>query len=359
MSSSGKGDGALDGLVSQLQLDEGRGASRLELKLAGRRVHVATEHRDRQNLQLEGVRLSVEFERAPGTADAGSQSPDSGPRIVLRREHEDDVTDKDRGLTREVQTGFAGFDHAVFIDNDSSEADVLRVLATEATRQAVLRLLEAGHHAVLITSSRVTVRHPVNDGVVRAGPVMDALEDLLIVARAGGPKESAPSRRGELLTLIGCGVSAAAGCYGWLTWSAWPTSLGIGSLGVIAGAIVAFFSRPTVEAACSGDSASARRAATLLGLCWFTSAALVFGGVVHLNGALDDSEGEVWHGVLTSTGARRRPFSFDPVGVRWSDGSTSIINGDSFMRAGDRITERRHPGAFGFGWFEGRRITSR
>ena len=357
MASSGEGEGALDEFVSQLQL-EGRGSSRLELKLAGRRVHVALEHsnRDSGNPQLEGVRLEVEFERAPGSK---SEFKDAGPRIVLRREHADDVTDKDRGLTREVQTGFAGFDHAVYVDNDSSEADVHRVLATEATRQAVLRLLDAGHRTVLITSNRVIVRQAVNEGVVRAGPVLDALEDLLIVARAGGPKDAAPPRRGELLTLIGSGVSAAAGCYGWLTWNTWPTSLGILSLGLIAGAIVAFFSRPAVEGACSGDSSSARRATTLLLLCAFTTAALIFGGVVHLNGALDDSEGEVWRGVLTSNGARRKPFSYDPVGVRWNDGSTSTINGDSFMRAGDRITERRHPGAFGFGWFDGRQITSR
>lgn len=90
-------------------------------------------------------------------------------------------------------------------------------------------------------------------------------------------------------------------------------------------------------------------------IVWFSTAALVFGAVVHLNGALDSSEGEVWRGVLTSSGSSRGgPFRYDPVDVRWDDGSASTIRGERSMKKGDRLTERRHPGALGFEWFEGR-----
>lgn len=357
VSSSDAGGGALDELVSRLGL-EGTGFSRLGLKLAGRQVEVALDFTDadpealRSGKTLEGVRLSVEFERGGAAKD----SDEASPTIVLRREHQLDVRDKERGLTREVQTGYERFDHAVFIDNDSTEADALQVLRSEATRQAVLRLLDTGHPSVRITRTGVSVRHRVVDEKVRVGPLLDALEDLLIVARAGGPRDPAPPRRGETWVLVGAGVCAACVAYAYLTWQAWPTSLWILSLGALAGAIVAFLARPSLEEACAGDSSSARRATLLLSMAWLASGALVFGALEHLNGSLDGSEGEVWHGVLTSTGSNR---SRSRVGVRWEDGSTSSIRGDSSMHQGDRITERRHPGALGFSWVDGRQFLGR
>ncbi len=362
VSSSGRGDGALDELVSALGV-EGSGAARLVLRLAGQRVQVGLERRgsDEQSPAVTGVVLTVKFER--GRARSSDDAP---PSIVLRHEGNADDRDKERGLVREVQLGYARFDHAVFIDNDSSEEDVRRILSKEATRQAVLRLLDAGHFAVRISTTGVSVHHQAKDGVIRTGPVLDALEDLLIVARAGGPKDAAPTRRGETLLGVGVGLTTALVAYGWLAYRAWPTTLAVVGVGLVAGLIVAFFSRPSLEAACAGDSNSARRALVLLLLVALSTTGLVFGALEHLNGALDDSSGDLWRGVVepglvVHIGLSRRGFvsESNPVNVRWDDGSTSVVNASFMVRPGDRVSELRHPGALGFPWFDERRFESR
>lgn len=355
LSSSGDGGATLDELAAALGLDGG-GYSRLGLKLAGQRASVALEQRQRRDSEeVVAVVLTVKFEGGASSSATG----DEAPSIVLRREGEGDARDKERGLTVEVQTGYSGFDHAVFINNDSSEADVRRILSREATRQAVLRLLEAGHPVVRISTTGVSVRQPVENGVVPTEPVLEALEDLLVVARAGGPKDAAPKRRGELLLVLAIAGCTAAVCYGVVASQAWPTTLLLLGLGAVAGGLVAFFSRPAIEWACAGDSSSGSRATTVVVLLAIGSGGLISGGLAHLNGALDDSEGEAWHGEVTSrtTSLRRRATILPRTTVRWEDGSTSAIYGDYSL--GDRLTERRHPGALGWEWYDERRLTSR
>lgn len=357
--SSGGGGTALDELTSELGLEAGDYA-RLGLRLAGQRVQVSLERRSRDEVgagEVEGVVLSVKFE------GKHADTADTQPNIVLRRERDADVQEKDRGLTVGVQTGYPGFDHAVFIDNDSSEADVRRILRLEATRQAVLRLLDAGHAAVRISTTGVTVRQRVKGGVVRAAPVLDALEDLLIVSRAGGPRDAAPPKRGELVLGLAVALCTAAIAYAGLAWAAWPTSFAVSGIGLIAGAIVAFFARPSVETAMSGDSSSGRRAALATVLVGFTVAGFVFGGLEHANGALDDSKGKEWRGVITATSAasasrHRSTDRHRTLEVRWSDGSTERLRYESGVSVGDHVFETRHPGALGFPWFDGRRFVT-
>ena len=74
-------------------------------------------------------------ERGAAPQPNASHGSAAGESILLRREIEADELDKACDLAREVQLGCEKFEHAVFIDNDSSEADVQRILAKEATRQ--------------------------------------------------------------------------------------------------------------------------------------------------------------------------------------------------------------------------------
>lgn len=365
LSSSDGGGEALYGLASALGID-GHDFSRLALKLAGQRVIITLERRSQapdfehrlERTTLEAIVLTVKFEGAP---DA-----DASANIVLRRERDADVRDKDRGLTVEVQTGFPGFDHAVFIDNDSSEADVRRVLSKEATRQAVLRLLDAGHGSIRISATGVTVKQRLKRETVDVEAVLTALEDLLIVARAGGPREAARGKRGELLFGVGVALCTAAVAYAWLCYQWWSTTLLVLGIGVVAGAITAFLTRPAIEAACSGDSGSSKRSAAVLALFAFAAGAFVVGGLVHANGALDGSESELWRGVVadiqdtTSVDRNNKRSSRHTTVLRWQDGTETTITGsDLGVRKGDRVTERRHAGALGWEWVDERTFSSR
>lgn len=64
------------------------------------------------------------------------------PEIRLTRETDEEVYAKERGVTREVQTGDARFDARVFIDSDAVDADVLAVLEPPAVRAAITLLLD-------------------------------------------------------------------------------------------------------------------------------------------------------------------------------------------------------------------------
>ncbi len=66
------------------------------------------------------------------------------PRIVLRNESMADRLAHRLGVNREVKTGDAAFDGAVYIVTDSPEEDVQRTLASPDFREAVRALLAAG-----------------------------------------------------------------------------------------------------------------------------------------------------------------------------------------------------------------------
>lgn len=356
VSSKGGGGEVLDELVARLGL-EGTGFSRLGLRLDDRRVVVELIRTGRSHdlfRRVTGVHLTVKFGGRARSAPLFELEGDE-PTILLRRETALDRRDKERGLTVEVQTGYAGFDHAVYVDNDASEADARRVLSTEATRQAVLRLLEH-HSSVRISPTGVTVRQDAKQEAFDTDVLLETLEDLLIVARAGGPSAERPRRSGELLLGVAAGFAALMGCYAVLAHQAWPTSLLVAAPGVLAGAAVALFARPTIEDICRGDAGSGKRSSTILLLLSAATAALVFAALAHANGALDSSEGEHWKGEVMLVMSGKRSST---VTVRWdNDGSRELLDADQAVSPGARVNELRHPGALGFTWVERRSFTN-
>ncbi|MEW5741048.1 MAG: hypothetical protein AB1938_19155 [Myxococcota bacterium] len=328
-----------------------RGGEALDVRIDGQRARlqlIISFDGDgvRRFDRVEGLELLVFFEGAPPP-----RSDDAN--ILLRVEDGADRAAKKRGVAVEVQLGSPGFDREVYIDNTSSEADVRRILAKEATRQAVRRLL-AGHvHAIRITPQYARVKLEPRGEVFEARPILEALEDLLIVARAGGPKDPAPAQRG-LTLLTGLGVSTAlAGLYAWYSANEWPAGLGPLFIGGACGALVAFFSRPALESAMRGGSGSGRRVGFSLLLLWAAVGLAVTGALTHLNGALDDSKATKRTGVVASV-AEGSVGERVQVRIRWKDGEDERLWTPFAPRKGDRVTEYSHPGALGFDWREGR-----
>ena len=58
--------------------------------------------------------------------------------VVVRQEHALDRLGKRLGIDREVQTGDAAFDAAVYIESDAADADVLRLFADARVRSTLM-----------------------------------------------------------------------------------------------------------------------------------------------------------------------------------------------------------------------------
>ncbi|MDI1443223.1 hypothetical protein [Polyangium sp. 6x1] len=87
----------------------------------------------------------AEFEVEAAGSGAAARLP-----IVIRRETSLDMLGKKLRINREVQTGDAAFDAAVYVESDAPDGDVQRVLGEARVRQKVLALLDAGFSSVAI-----------------------------------------------------------------------------------------------------------------------------------------------------------------------------------------------------------------
>jgi hypothetical protein len=360
------GKDELTEVIRRLGLElEGSGYSRLGLKLNGQHVVIESEfHEPRRDLDdlvtvydktLEAVHLVVKFE---GVERSQLETGAGAPSIELRRETVKDRRDKTTGLVKELQTGFAGFDKAVFIDNDSTEADARRVLAKEATRQAVLRLLEYDVGGVFISTTSVSVRLLAR-GKVHVEELLHALEDLLIVARAGGPKSKRPGRRGEHLAELMVAASVLSAGYALVPWYLNDGSVLPLFVGVVIGGIAGFFTRPFFESRVAGDSGSGARAWKLTAAAMVTAGGLCAGLLQTLNTALDSGEGEVHHGVITGVIAKSTSKNFPDVraiDVRFRDGEERRVRWTFDATVGWHYRETRHKGGLGFEWVTDRTV---
>ncbi len=343
---------ALDPLCDALGL-EARGVGELELNVDGRKVTVSIGDR----LQRNGARststsrlraeVHVFFERGRTPSDEARRRP---PSIVLRREDDGDVTDKNRGLVKELQTGYAGFDHAVFVDHDASEADARRVLSKEATRQAVIALIDQGlvvHWGLRSVKLSVPVDADRPPDARFWGAV---LEDLLSASKAGGLRDAAPARSGEALLTVSIVAAALSAVWGWVADRSYRTDTVLPWLVVLVVAgLTAFLARPSLERAFAGHSASGKWSVGAL-LCWaITAGALTLGTLLTVNATLDRSEPAVRHGVVVA--APRSGFlgRYTAV-VRWRSGSESSVSDTMRFEHGEKVTEFRRTGGLGFDW---------
>ena len=353
---------ALDGLREYFGFADAERLSVLELSIDGQRVRITAMRepsRHRHHMEpsrLLGTSLTVFFEGAEPPKPRSFDIGDDGPRVELRLERRRDQLDKDRGVVREVQTGFAEFDDAVFIEDHATEDDVVRVLSKAATRAAVLDLLDAGIPTVTLTRQAARLFLAADGEVIDDEQLLQALESLLVVGKAGGLRDEAPVRGGDNAIPLFAALAAALFGYAFIVWTVWPTALTPLVLGLMLGAVVMIIARPLAEKICKGDGASGKRSLSLL-LTWgFAASMAVTGLLVHLNGALDDEKPETVRGVVVdvfSGRASRNSINSGPKAeVRWSDGSTETLSASTTTVRGEHVTQRRHPGALGIEWRE-------
>ncbi len=279
----------------------------------------------------------------------------AGPTLELRKEDDADRTGKRRGINRELQTGDAPFDEAVYVDSDASDDDVLRVLASARVRGAALALLEGGASAVQLTTHHVTVRwkERKTPGVYEPAHLLPALRDVLAVASAGGPHTRGPSQRGRWLpwaALLGLffGLPYTAVVLGVYA----PEDRSLPLLGLLVGPALSIAARPLLARYLAGYSASwARYRISVTGL--FLAFALLGAGVpAHLNAALDRSRPVDEPGTVVSVGRRDEENGTTEVEVEWIDGRRTTASVRPPVAAGDTVVQRRHAGALGQSWTE-------
>lgn len=320
------------------------GAPELKVRIDGTPVRFDL---DINSGTVVGVEVRVAFE-GPPRANAALQ-------IELRRETDQDREGKARGITREVQTGIAGFDHAVFIDENTSEGDVKRLLASDETRAAVLRLLDSRCRAVRISGLEVKGSWSMSDDVFPAERLLQAAEDLLVVRRAGAPSEAGPGRRGWALVIGAVVLGSLSPVALAFALVAWTTYAWFAVLGVVLGVVLGRLARPLLARAVAGDAGSFTRYRVASGFTSFGAWWLVPALLVALNGGLDRSPGVARLGTVEHVGAADDESSTVEVTVKWDDGTTSDEDfpelGAGSVAAGDRVSQRRHPGLL-VGWWE-------
>lgn len=334
---------AFDALAHRFETP-GTGHASLSGRINGQRVTAELLRDADRDPRAHGVSLTVHFEGKP-------RLHDDGPSLLLRGEDATDVRDKERGLVREVQTGFPAFDRRVFIDNTCSEDEARRLLAKESTRTAARRLLDIDGSSIFITPTSATFSMPLQQST-QADLLEEVLDEMLTVARVGGPRDTARSKhRGTALPVISAVTMALTFGHALWAYSQWPVSFAVAGIAVVVALAVALFSRPAIEDACAGDSSSGSRVhASVFGFA-LTALAGTFGLIVHLNGALDASKGSMWHGVVADVSEGRTRRRFKTMRVQWRDGTQDARPWEPLKR-GDRYTERRFDGALGFEWVD-------
>lgn len=273
------------------------------------------------------------------------------PHIELRKESDEDRAAKAQGITREVQTGYEPFDGKVFVDNEASEADALRLLAAPSTRDALLGLLESDCQAVKLTPRAVTASCSLPGPVFPAERVLRALEQALVVARAGGPRERARRSVGaRLVGLLGV-LFLPSALFAVLACWKWNAGVWLPVVGAAAGVVLAIASRSVLRWLAAGDSGSLPRYQTAQVVLLLVAPTSCVGLLATLNGALDAAA------PVTISGTVIAVDDYEPAGslltnydVRWSDGSTSREASEESPSVGDTVVETHRPGALGFRW---------
>lgn len=287
------------------------------------------------------------------TVTVSLEGPAAGPApsILFREETDLDREGKALGIAREVQTGFEGFDHAVYVDNDASDADVHRFLEKEATRDAILDLLgQRDCRWLKVSRKELVASFSPDSDTARLVP---ALESLLAVARARAPRERGTGRRGRgwVVAPLLLGLAAVAGLYGATTrWP--PADSGFIAVGSVAGLLLGSLLAPRLRRAVSGDAGSYKRfVVSLVGLL-LSSAVAGAALAPTVNGALDWRQPLEVHGVVTSVGRVDRRSETVGVVVEWEGGGAGSADMAPPVARGMTVRQLRHPGALGVEWRE-------
>lgn len=279
------------------------------------------------------------------------------PSITFTRENDAERKAKASGLTREVQTGDAELDRAVFIESDAADADILAVFSSPAVC-AALRSLSADYPTIRFTSRGIELTE--NRDTARCFDPKRIAEQLAALrVLAGAPRpiavasepRSGPARvitKAVVLLLLPIGATllvGAADVFG-------PVSVWIGFAGAAAGVVIGLALQPLLRHVLRGRSTSHRelsmtRGGSLLGTPLVTAAI-----AIAANGALDRAPARSetlpiaaveWDTEDQKTKATVHDPALGEMSFRFDDARQ--------LSVGDTVTVWTKPGAFGVPWY--------
>jgi hypothetical protein len=171
--------------------------------------------------------------------------------VLVRKEYDLDQLGKRLSIDRELQTGDARFDAAVYIESDAADADVLRMFGDARVREAVMAVTDMPCTQQLVFAADEQMAEDRSNTPLRLRLPPSALEDVAVMRkavsglaavvmafdvllatagpyRAGAPVQEAPPRpmrtgRGMLALLVvlgslfgNCAMPTQAPTFGWL-----------------------------------------------------------------------------------------------------------------------------------------------
>ena len=223
-----------------------RGAAALEFSVNGAACSLALSV---DSGTVTGLDLSI---KAEGLSLA------SGPLISLRPETAFDRTGKQRGIAREVQLGDEGFDAAVSVDSNATDAEVKRVLPAPGLRAAVQSLLRSDAEDLRLDSTGVRAHWKKSSECFLPERVLPVLELLLLVHRAGRPRGKVLATPGEGLQRLLIAMLMANGVAFFLANSRWDAPLSLLLSGGFLGLVASFFWEDRSAETFHGESKSWR-----------------------------------------------------------------------------------------------------
>jgi hypothetical protein len=303
--------------------------------------------------------------------DAPARVVQGRPHLTVRRESRMDRLGKSLRINREVQTGDALFDDAVYIESDAADADVIAVLGEDRARRAVVALLDLGFKQIGINDLGDTLTagyQTSNFAAVDPVRLRPAAEHLRAIARSL-PRFSGPVVRPSFwdratFAVTGSIVFAIGALIALLSFkSAYPPitadASGTGMLVGLAAWIVAL---PILVLLLRGRATSFRMliicASVLLAGLPMSAVASTIG----MNGALDDAR-PVAHpthvlGTRTVRGKNSTTYYVSVAG--WRDKQPVELEvSRSFMNSvsrGTQVIVTVGPGYFGWEWLRSIRM---
>lgn len=288
--------------------------------------------------------------------------------IEVRIETSIDRLGKRLRINREVQTGDAVFDEAVYVESDAPDADVRRVLGDADVRRRIVGMLERGFQAVTIDERRgrvVAVRDP-EGAALDVEAVREVCRDLASMASSVPPPPE--GSRPPPLWLAGpitAAVSAVAAFVGvtLVSWSRsgyYPLEHGASLVGGGIGLVAWLCALPLVGALVRGRSVSFR----LFGACaclLFVALPLSGAGLaVGLNGRMDGGEPALHqariHAKRSRSYKQSTSYEIDLDGLAGAGAPVEVVvDRELFLTVheGDDVVVEVGRGRFGWRWLRG------
>lgn len=276
------------------------------------------------------------------------------PEVRFRRETMSDRDAKETGVSRELQTGDATFDAAVYIESDAADADLLVFLSSPHVRAAIVELLRSFEDVHVHPDRIDATRNFDLSTAFLPDHIFRHLALLRLVAGAARSLAPAAPKVGAswlVLLTLAC-VPGGWTAFGFSAHAYAPFDLTLLWVSFGIGLLIALISWPIYARAVRGRSTSHRElgVARVGAICAYP--AVVATIALLANARADDTPARVRtlsvtgvdyddedHVAKTSArGDRIGPWSF-----RFRDPKKQA-------QVGDRVTVKSKPGALGFEW---------